>query len=306
MATTRRRNRPTRAQVELDGVRARLGGFPSPDAAPATWGRLLVEQVHHGTAIDGNPLTLAEVGGVLRRGGGATDDAEAVAAVRGHADAVAWVHRQVAPPGTDPDGPVLTVDDVRDLHRRVEGGGDWRRRDALPFRGDTSPAAASAVPDAVAAWVREAAVADPEQGLDAIGDLHARFGAIRPFEAGNGRVGRLLVDLLLVRRGWPPAILHRSERYRYLDALGRADADDPTPLADLFAAALAGVLRRFAAGPGHGADLLLPLSAFATPALKVETLRAAAQRGRLEAVKRGDQWRTTRTWIDAYLSGRRR
>jgi len=308
MANTRRRSPATAAQAELEGLRARLGGLPPPAAAPEPWRRLLVDQVAHGTAIDGDLITAAEVAAILEDASPGHAGADAAAAVRGLADAVAAVHARARPPGSDAQGPPLTVDDVRDLHRRAagDGGGAWRTYDVLPFRGGTSPAAASAVPDAVGGWVEEADAADPDDGLTALADLHARFQVIRPFAAANGRVGRLLLDLLLLRRGWPPALLHQRERYRYLEALGRADRGDPVPLADLLAAGLGAVLRRFAGGPGHGADLLLPLAAFATPALKVETLRAAAQRGRLEAVKRGDQWRTTRTWVDAYLAGRRR
>jgi len=305
MANTRRRSPASAAQAELEGLRARLGGLPAPGSAPEPWRRLLVDQVAHGTAIDGDPLTAAEVDAVLAGGAPAGASADAV---RGLADAVAVVHARARPPGSDAQAPPLTVDDVRDLHRRVtgDGGGAWRTHDVLPFRGGTSPTAASAVPGAVGAWVQDADAADPDDGLPALADLHARFEVIRPFAGGNGRVGRLLLDLLLLRRGWPPALLHQRERYRYLEALGRADRGDPLPLADLLAAGLGAVLRRFAGGPGHDADLLLPLAAFAAPALKVETLRAAAQRGRLEAVKRGDQWRTTRTWVDAYLAGRRR
>ncbi len=307
MANTRRRSPATAAQAELEGLRARLGGLPPPASAPEPWRRLLADQVAHGAAIDGRAVTGAEVAAILdgRVPAGAAD--ADVAAVRGLADAVAAVHDRARPPGSDAAGPPLTVDDVRDLHRRVagDGGGAWRTFDVLPFRGGTSPAAASAVPDAVAAWVEEADAADPDDGLAALADLHARFEVIRPFAAGNGRVGRLLVDLLLLRRGWPPALLHHRERYRYLHALGRADRGDP-PAGGPARGRAGGGPAPLRGGAGPRRRPAPAAGRLRDPGLKVETLRAAAQRGRLEAVKRGDQWRTTRTWVDAYLAGRRR
>ena len=58
---------------------------------------------------------------------------------------------------------------------------------------------------------------------------HHGFEAVHPFEDGNGRCGRLLLNLMLMRDGYPPALLLRDWRDGYLIALDAAN----TAMADL-------------------------------------------------------------------------
>lgn len=90
-----------------------------------------------------------------------------------------------------------------------------------------------------------------------------------PFIDGNGRTGRLELNLILVRLGLPPAIIFKSNRNRYLTALDKADKADPGPLAEL---------------PAR----LVLLKSLATPELSYEALRQAAARGRLEVSHSSD------------------
>jgi Fic family protein len=48
---------------------------------------------------------------------------------------------------------------------------------------------------------------------------HYQFLHIFPFPKQSGKVARLLMNLLLLRAGYPPAILHSTDRQRYYDAL---------------------------------------------------------------------------------------
>ena len=65
--------------------------------------------------------------------------------------------------------------------------------------------------------------------------LHHRFTQIHPFQDGNGRVARALTNLVFIRGGLFPLVVHRSHRVDYISALERADAGDLGPLIDLFA-----------------------------------------------------------------------
>lgn len=64
---------------------------------------------------------------------------------------------------------------------------------------------------------------------------HAWFTYVHPFEDGNGRVARLIANLVLLRNGWPPMTIQRSKRDEYLDALMESDwGGDISLLFDLF------------------------------------------------------------------------
>jgi hypothetical protein len=68
--------------------------------------------------------------------------------------------------------------------------------------------------------------------------LHCRFEQIHPFLDGDGRTGRVILNLLLVRLGYPPAIIYGNERTAYLTYLRRADSGDCGALAEFLARAI--------------------------------------------------------------------
>lgn len=112
---------------------------------------------------------------------------------------------------------------------------------------------------------------------------NVEFERIHPFPPGNGRAGRRVTNLLLIRLGYPPAIIRKAERTRYLQNLRRADEGDPAPLGEFLARAIIDTLMRFIVPAVAGPARLVPLAALATREVSVRSLRAAAERGRLRA-----------------------
>ncbi|MCZ8517851.1 MULTISPECIES: Fic family protein [Paenibacillus] len=62
---------------------------------------------------------------------------------------------------------------------------------------------------------------------------HHKFVAIHPFPDGNGRVGRLIMNYVLLKNGYPPAIVRNENRQDYYKALELADQGDPKNLIDM-------------------------------------------------------------------------
>ena len=60
--------------------------------------------------------------------------------------------------------------------------------------------------------------------------FHHQFEKIHPFADGNGRVGRMLLNYILIRGGYYPLIIRKNQREKYLKALTAADRGEYLPL----------------------------------------------------------------------------
>jgi hypothetical protein len=189
-----------------------------------------------------------------------------------------------------------------------EGPGSFREHEIERFPGGMQPPPSPEVRALMSDWVTSArTLADAEDAtvIERLAELHARFEQIHPFLDGNGRAGRLILNLVLVRLGYPPAIIYKGDRSRYLAALRRADADDAGPLGEFLARAVLDNLYKFIVPAVAGPARLVPLPALATETLSANALRVAATRGRLKAAKAADgTWRSSRAWVDEYRATR--
>lgn len=180
-----------------------------------------VELTYTSNAIEGNTLTLRETAEVIEHGvtvGGKSlrDHLEAV----DHYDALLWM-RDLAATTTPVDEDV-----VRELHRRIVA----RSQPAIAGVYSTLPRRIAGSPvvfpnpakiprlmEEFGVWLK-AAPLDPASAFEA----HFRLTAIHPFGDGNGRTARLLMNLLLIRGGYPPLAVRPEDRKGYLDALEQA------------------------------------------------------------------------------------
>jgi len=327
-----RRGRPPREvvyerlDVQIGELWNRLGGLPHPEEAVDIWRGLWFEEAHHSTAIEGNTLVLKQVEVLLEQGRavGNKELAEYME-VRGYADAADLVYNQALRPSMASGIDILSLAELRHVHQMAMGPvwdvaphpqatprehpGSFREHDIQPFPGGMTPPSWPLVPAAVEAWMNRVndlearGPAFPEQ----LADLHAEFERIHPFLDGNGRTGRLVLNLILVRLGYPPAIVYKRQRSTYLTALRRADGGDCGTLGELLARSILDNLYRFLVPAVAGPARLVPLAALANEQIAAPALRTAANRGRLQAVRGADgEWRSSRNWVEEYLSTRYR
>jgi Fic family protein len=59
--------------------------------------------------------------------------------------------------------------------------------------------------------------------------LHHRLTAIHPFTDGNGRVARLAMNMILIQKGYTPALIRNEDKQDYYEALRQADEGKPDP-----------------------------------------------------------------------------
>ncbi len=81
-------------------------------------------------------------------------------------------------------------------------------------------------------WYRSANTLHP---LLLAAELHYRYIRIHPFDDGNGRIARLLVNYVLIKHNYPPIVIKSNDKASYLSALRKADAGDKTAFADYLA-----------------------------------------------------------------------
>ena len=232
------------ALAALDERKRELGALPltSEILAPARRNlRILAD--HHSCAIEGNTLTLEETAEYLRSGTGPSGKPEReVLEVRGHDDAVGVLEEALRT-----DRP-LTEEFLLRLHRvlmspvveqeaassglpppstRPVGRYKTVPNSVRTLRGQevfTPPAATPRAMCDLLAWLD--AQRDPgAHPVTVAGEFHWRFVEIHPFYDGNGRMARLLMNLILRRRGYPEAVFRVQERDLYFEHLGRTETE---------------------------------------------------------------------------------
>ncbi len=328
-----RRGRPPRTalyerlHIQISELRERLGGLPSPLEAEGIWRGIWLEEAHHSTAIEGNTLVLKQVEALLAEGRAVGNkELSEYLEVRGYATAADWVYGHAIAPGAWSRHALVSITELRYVHELAmtpvwdvsphpqatqrEGPGSFREHDIQPFPGGMTPPPWTEVPAHLSSWLsdaRQLTDVDAPALPETLAALHARFEQIHPFLDGNGRAGRLVLNLVLVRLGYPPAIIYKGDRSRYLRALRRADEGDPGPLGEFLARAILDNLYKFVVPAVAGPARLVPLPALATPEVSANALRVAAIRGRLKAAKARDgTWRSSRVWVDEYIAARYR
>ena len=271
--------------------------------------QLTVEWIYNSNAIEGSTLTLRETELILQHGltiGGKSlrEHFEVI----NHREAITFVEaltREKEP---------LTAFQVRQLHQIVlakiddENAGRYRQTNVRIGGASHIPPEAWLVPHETEEWVRwlrtDAKALHP---IDRAARAHHRFAAIHPFIDGNGRTARLIMNLLLLRDGYPPTVILRANRKQYYNVLALADRGNAKPLVNFVGRATERSLNLYLGAvvpktlkPARNEEWIPLREASEGTPYSQEYLSLLARLGRLEATKIGRVWHTTRRAIQEY------
>lgn len=212
----------------LDKLKGRLDGFrPLPASVVANLHEdLVLRWTYHSNAIEGNTLTLQEtkvaLEGVTIGGKTLREHFEAI----NHRDAIGYVEAVVAR-----DEP-FSLHMIRSIHALIlkniddENAGAWRPFNVTISGARHVPPDALHVPERMEAFARwHASEGSALHPVELAARTHADFVKIHPFMDGNGRTARLLMNLDLMRNGFPPLVLPVERRLAYYESLDSAHVE---------------------------------------------------------------------------------
>lgn len=178
----------------------------------------LVEHTYNSNAIEGNTLTLQETALVLQ---GITIDRKPL---KDHLEAVGYKEAfQYVEELAKQDKP-LSDFDIKSIHSlvladRPEDKGTFRRVNVRIAGAMTEPVQPYLIEPKIEELLEDYKNwAQTMHVVERVALFHLRFESIHPFIDGNGRTGRLLMNLQLIREGLPAVNIKYSDRRSYYDA----------------------------------------------------------------------------------------
>lgn len=294
----------TRLFRRIASKRKRLDAYrPLPsETVQRLHGDFRVRFTYNSNAIEGNTLTLAETQMVLEYG--VTVEGHPLREyleATNHAEAFDFLDRLVDRQITL--GIVLKIHELV-MDKIIQDAGQLRTVQVYIRGSNHTPPPARDVPLYMMQWVRWL-TSDDAFHYDAItraAIAHHDFEALHPFIDGNGRVGRLLLNLMLMQDGYPPALILREWRTRYIMALQSAHRGEYSELVNLIGLAIEHSLDLYLEACEASTAHLIPLKDLAVMfGLDNNYLGQLARSGKIEATKRGTFWYASREVIQQYL-----
>jgi Fic family protein len=288
---------------ELDKLRP----FP-PEIVRKLQEQFLVEWTYHSNAIEGNTLTLQETDLVINRGltiGNKTlrEHFEAL----NHKEGIEFLYDFVKKKKELDENIVLQIHKI--ILKNIDDGeaGHYRRTNVMILGAAHIPPSSVKIPklmDEFFEWYYQ------NKNKLSITELaawvHYKFVHIHPFIDGNGRTARLLMNLILLQHGYPPAVILKVDRKKYYRVLKEADREKYQNYFNFI-------------GRSVEQSLLIYLNAFKSLNDKddkygyislsaastlcdygIEYLSYLSRTGRLAAIKVGKKWMTTREALMDY------
>lgn len=265
-----------------------------------------LEWTHHSNAIEGNTLTLAETKFILEDGitiGGKSlrEHFEVI----NHKKAITYLEGLVSKEEE------LRAIDILKIHELVmnnildDYAGRLRQGMVRIVGANFTPPNARIVSDLIDELI-DYVNTNPDQ-LDLLTlatVFHHRFVWIDPFFDGNGRTVRLMMNLLLMKDGYPPCFILRQDRKKYISALNEANNNNYEKLLTLMFQAMERSLTIYVNSLGGDYDDYVLISDIVEEEdipYGQEYISLLARKGLIDAYKEGRNWLTTKGAVQKYI-----
>ena len=140
--------------------------------------------------------------------------------------------------------------------------------------------------------------------------IHHKIVSIHPFEDGNGRTARIVMDIILLREGFPLVVILKNDRKKYYETLSKADNGNYLPFIEFVTQSVERSLNIYLEtiiGIKSDSERFLTLSELSKHFnFSPKYFNLLVRKGKLIAHKEGRNWLSTIESVNSYLAGKRR
>lgn len=267
-----------------------------------------VEYTYNSNAIEGNTLTLRETQLVIREGctvngKSLNDHLEA----KNHPKAIEYIEtisKRESVEKTITEAEILKIHDII-FSGILENAGNYRNSQVYIEGSDHVPPPAFEVPDLMkelVCWLNR----NPDElnPIELASLFHHKLVSIHPFDDGNGRVSRLMANLILISNGYVLTVIKNIDRKKYYYALDRSDHEDSKLFVNFLARCVEQSLDVYLSAIEPSSNNNKPLSlaeASKFTPYSMEYLSLLSRKGAIGAVKKGRNWTITLDALRLYL-----
>jgi cell filamentation protein, protein adenylyltransferase len=268
---------------------------------------LVIDWTYNSNAIEGNTLSINETRLVLQDGLtiGRKSVIEHLEAIN-HRDAIRFIETLARSP--EP----ISERNIREIHaivlKEIDPKYAGRYRDIqVRIAGSAhTPPDPLHLDRRVKKFVAEHVTLSGEHPVYRAAHAHFSLVEIHPFVDGNGRTARLLMNLILVKAGYFPAVILKNDRKKYYDSLERARRGNVDDFVILVARALERTLNLyFEAIPDLASNFLTLAEAAEESPYSKEYLNVLARRGGIPAFKIKRNWLVSRQALQGYVTSKK-
>ena len=267
-----------------------------------------IELAYNSNAIEGNTLTLRETRlvieeGITIKGKPLREHFEAI----NHQKAFEFLEGLVKVKTR------ITENVIKDIHKIIltgiddEYAGKYRDINIRILGAIKSPPRFEKIPQKMKEYINQIN-RNPEHlnGIELAAVIHYRFVEIHPFTDGNGRCARLLMNLFLIRHGYPITMVLKVDRKKYYRVLKEADKGEMKSFIDFIGRNVERGLDLYLDVFKGGSEFISLAEASKDSPYSQEYLSLLARKGRIEAIKLGRNWFIKKEALKRYIQSKKK